>query len=765
METFKFADDAPRSDPWTQDDFGYRRFAQRLAQVVTQLDAPNGYVIGLHGAWGSGKTTALNFVRHFVDAENKKGQGQPIEMILFQPWIFSGQQDLISAYFRVLAETLKDNTDRLKAMGRKAGKLAKDAVDPLAKAAVTLAAATHPPDAGVINISAALAKSAMTQTIDAWLGEPTLQSAYTDLVSKLRASKRRFFVTIDDIDRLEPGEIRSIMQMVKSVGQLPNVVYVLAYDRRIVLRALSEREARRDGEPTFTDKIVQHEVELPHAGKSALLNRLNTELDFLLSKIQVDSRWFEILGHGVHRWIRNPRDIIRFSNALRFAWTPLDGEVDAADVVAMEGIRLFEPEAFNWIRDNRDYLVADSVRYRSEEDTKALIEAFKASIPEASRPDVVALTALLFSPKAKELRDKRQYSGELWTELVKRGGVGAVRGYDAYFSLFPAEGGVKKSLIDQAVASPDDLVLQEQCLREAIDARDDSGQSLVADYMAEVQFRLTGKGQFTPGLALLRALIKFGDEILGEERRGMMVLPPSAQLQFLVRDMLAAWGLPTASKNFVEAIEGCDSAAVAASLWVYRAREAGVLPDEGVEATPRIDLSALERVGKRTLMLIRRQAKTGQLAKAPFFWDIMWAWSKLGGLKAPKAWLARIARQDAHAVATIARGLLAYSMSDAGERVYSFRGVADREFYDLQALESASVKFAHDPTLSQDERNRVITLRDGLTAARLRQEGSPPEPAFEQPPAQRRRRPAAQKSVSTMPLKPRPRPRKPPPTQ
>lgn len=130
MERFNFADVAPRNDPRTQDGFGYRRFAQRLAEVITQLNALDGYVIGLHGAWRLGKTTALNFMRHFVDAENRKGQGWPIEMILFQPWIFSRQQDLMSAYFRVLAETLKDNTDRLEAAGRKAGKMAKGAVDP-----------------------------------------------------------------------------------------------------------------------------------------------------------------------------------------------------------------------------------------------------------------------------------------------------------------------------------------------------------------------------------------------------------------------------------------------------------------------------------------------------------------------------------------------------------------------------------------------------------------------------------------------------------
>lgn len=101
-------------------------------------------------------------------------------------------------------------------------------------------------------IQSSLFKEAQDAEIKTLLGaEPTLQAAFQDLVGRLRKSGRRFVVFIDDIDRLEPAEIRAIMQMVKSVGQLPNVVYVLVYDRRIVWRALGESEQRKGGEPHF----------------------------------------------------------------------------------------------------------------------------------------------------------------------------------------------------------------------------------------------------------------------------------------------------------------------------------------------------------------------------------------------------------------------------------------------------------------------------------------------------------------------------------
>ncbi|MBN9990973.1 hypothetical protein JND45_16695, partial [Listeria monocytogenes] len=65
-----------------------------------------------------------------------------------------------------------------------------------------------------------------------------LQKTYGELVGRLKKADRRFIVFIDDIDRLTNEEIRSLMQMVKTVGRLPNVTYVLSYDRQIVWSAL-----------------------------------------------------------------------------------------------------------------------------------------------------------------------------------------------------------------------------------------------------------------------------------------------------------------------------------------------------------------------------------------------------------------------------------------------------------------------------------------------------------------------------------------------
>jgi hypothetical protein len=91
-DRFTLQDDLPKEDPWKDDLLGFAPFAERLSKVIGSIDAPNGYVIGLHGEWGSGKTTALNFVRAFLRKNNQEVESgeRRIDIIEFRPWIVLG---------------------------------------------------------------------------------------------------------------------------------------------------------------------------------------------------------------------------------------------------------------------------------------------------------------------------------------------------------------------------------------------------------------------------------------------------------------------------------------------------------------------------------------------------------------------------------------------------------------------------------------------------------------------------------------------------
>src|SRR5208283_833180 len=137
-------------------------------------------------------------------------------------------------------------------------------------------------------------------------------------------------------------------------------------------------------------------------------------------------------------WIRYPRDALRFSNAVKFAWSALKDEIDPQDLVCMEGLRLFDQPLFDWIRRNRDFLLQEGRwQMATKEEAEAFCEALRSGLASETREDQVEVLCTLFPTRASVIRDGHGL-GEPYHKTGARHGVAYKAGYDAYFSLFPS---------------------------------------------------------------------------------------------------------------------------------------------------------------------------------------------------------------------------------------------------------------------------------------------------------------------------------------
>src|SRR5262249_814965 len=151
------------------------------------------------------------------------------------------------------------------------------------------------------------------------------------------------------------------------------------------------------------------------------------------------------------RWIRHPRDVFRLTNAVKFSWPALQGEIDPRDLFALEGLRLFDEHIFHWIRWNRDFLFHEGRYFMADKDAgEGPLKALLDKIPDIDRQAVFNVLAVLFPHKRKHFGDRSQ--GEQHFETVRRRGVGCEAGYDAYFALYPSPNAIPKAVIDSAMA-------------------------------------------------------------------------------------------------------------------------------------------------------------------------------------------------------------------------------------------------------------------------------------------------------------------------
>lgn len=104
------------------DILGRKSFAQSLANAILNYKEKDSIVIGLFGAWGSGKTSIINLVLEHIDSvyKQKTNENKPI-IVKFNPWNFSDQNQLISQFFKQLSATLRrfDYASDAKIIGEK----------------------------------------------------------------------------------------------------------------------------------------------------------------------------------------------------------------------------------------------------------------------------------------------------------------------------------------------------------------------------------------------------------------------------------------------------------------------------------------------------------------------------------------------------------------------------------------------------------------------------------------------------------------------
>lgn len=419
--------DRPISNPG-EDVFGRAGFALQLARSIDQLIVgKDGFVLAIHGEWGSGKTSAIElivrFLRHLEmerasqfslmgesapvpqslnelenaalafdlvkdriqsidflnldftktqrshrldlfrswlkDAEKAnladrywrillKIEEQPRTIVIrFSPWLVAGRTELAVALLSELARALSEK------LGNEVNHAFAAVLQRLSDFAPAIGAgldATTTIGAGRLFASGLQLSEKIASKLATG---PTLDEVRNRLKITLREiPNRQILVVIDDLDRLTPSEAVEMVSLVKSLGDLPNVIYLLGYDERNLTR-LIKKSLRLDGYE-FLKKIVQYSVQLPPIPQEDLSRLLDNDLAKILGDLPEDDRtrlsetWFLIFRH----YLRTPRDVRLFINSVTVAASQGLEHVDPIDLILVELMRLHEPDVYWWIREN-----------------------------------------------------------------------------------------------------------------------------------------------------------------------------------------------------------------------------------------------------------------------------------------------------------------------------------------------------------------------------------------------------------------------------
>jgi hypothetical protein len=347
-------------DALTSDSLHRIPFARSVTDVLKKVTNESGLVVSLEGSWGSGKSSVLAMVEELL--QELPPDERPV-VVHFNPWLIGDRDALLRQFLSSMTKQV-----RLADHAKDGKKVAKE-LKTYAKAFDIL---KFIPGAEPWVTMVKSVVESMGETVDsvAEYKTPDIEERKLALEKALRKYSRRIVVLIDDIDRLFPNEVFEMVRIIKAVGDLPNVGYVLAWDSAYVSAALEKLTVPFAS--TYLDKVVQVRLPIPSLSFSKRIELMNKSLRQLpedAHKIYFpnnDDRFAMLFHSGLSELMETPRDIIRLHDVVSTIEPGLRGEVHLADIIGLACLMTKAPAVYRLLQQCPQAFVGKTPGSRSD---------------------------------------------------------------------------------------------------------------------------------------------------------------------------------------------------------------------------------------------------------------------------------------------------------------------------------------------------------------------------------------------------------------
>jgi predicted KAP-like P-loop ATPase len=636
--------DAPQFHP-SFDEFGYAPFARAIAKAAYTTPSPKGLVMAIDGPWGTGKTTLLNFMRHYLSehdlASFLKDEPTPPVLVDFNPWWFADGEQLAMQFLVQFRARFPAENKVLLGIADVIAEYA-DAIGTAVSASITAGVGSSIPLLGPL-------VSRLLEMFRRPLKDvPKLKE---EISEALVNAGQRFIVFVDDIDRLAPDEIREVFKVIKAVANFPNVVYVLAFDRRLVSEALRISLALQDGD-AYLEKIVQAQFALPAVSHELVIQKFVKDLDRLFGSISDDeididpTYWGNVLHDGLSPLVDTPRDVVRAINALLVTFPGVRGEVNPVDFIALECLRVFVPSAYAVIRDNKEKFT-DLAPDRGDRGVdRGFHDNWLESLAPRHREPVKALVRRMF-PRVQSIWGNVYYGMDSLRTWGAQARVCASEKFDRYFQFAVSPHVLSERDLRLFIGLDEDVVALAAAWVAANDERRPAGIGKANDLIDALIKRDDLPAPFAK--ACLAAFFRVGDQFLSDPRnslRDFFSIRPEIQAYWLVHHLTRT--LPEGEREPVIVEQIRDGEAVVLVCHIAWSIERMHQPDAKARDSvfQQFSPATVEQLRDIVVARVRDAAQAEQLINLPDIHFLLRLWQTWGDAAEVQQWFLRALDDD-----------------------------------------------------------------------------------------------------------------------
>jgi len=339
--------------------FQFEEYAKTFARIIAAKRTHTPLTIGIHGGWGTGKTTLMHAIEEQLCGWRREGLERPLFLnpgevnigedespyrpcrtVWFNAWKYSRQEALLVA----LIETILNQMRRDGFIHELYAELARPDQPRMKVAEAVISTLSQVFTLGQIEIDLTKFQTeSRFKTHMAFLDE--FQEVFDRLLRwyvvrdwkderEVDDQKGVLVIFVDDLDRCLPDKTVQVLETIKLMMGKPGTIFVLGASRHVVQAAVKAHYKLQEFENVdpqdYLDKIVQLRFDLPPVRRGAMSKFISESPEWKWEEDDPLLVNLPLVSEGVPT---NPRRVKTFINYLELHWGLLanSGQVTSED--------------------------------------------------------------------------------------------------------------------------------------------------------------------------------------------------------------------------------------------------------------------------------------------------------------------------------------------------------------------------------------------------------------------------------------------------
>lgn len=403
--------------------FDRSNIVKQLVEAMQHPTSKHSYVIGLTGIWGSGKSTILNLAKQKISKDTKSVDLSHTNKSKFDLWLFESKEEMIKGMYNYFLTGLG-----IQYRSALTNKLITSAAKLLAGVSIN----------GIETL---------------FLDPNTYQDVFKlkeKLTNYVKSTNKHYVMYIENLDRADNEQVILILKLISSVFDIPNVTYVLLYDRERLDKVLKNTESSN---VSFAEKVINQEIQMPISIDldicNTCLNNLRDSYGMKNSSFQVkgESKDFQKVQDNIISNIATIRDLKRIINSVYTILANRDTlRLYLPDVIAIQYIHFKNSELYKTIKNHKKLLTwTQSLHFTTTEDKKYIEDLISNNRQYADMLKVMFPVITYVTQNIIEESCYKNYSS-------KRAAINSEMFFDCYFNLAENDNTVENSKVKKFIA-------------------------------------------------------------------------------------------------------------------------------------------------------------------------------------------------------------------------------------------------------------------------------------------------------------------------